>query len=206
MISKLFAAVLFATLTQASVLHTLRSGCDISKATFSVPANQTAVVAPTTSGPSFSELLHIDVRNALLTPGTIVGLAAGVQNYTCAASTSTYTNVGAVAELIDASCLWSTPLFNPAVDILYDAWKEVPASITTQELISTVGGLPKNSAVLGQHYYVPSPTGTGVSPKWDFTSALFKGNPEAFVIASKTAQTNAPEAATDVAWVCLHIP
>ncbi|EIN08187.1 hypothetical protein PUNSTDRAFT_44769 [Punctularia strigosozonata HHB-11173 SS5] len=175
------AAVLAFVTAQASALYFPRHGCDISKATFSVPAGLTA---PTT-GPSF------------------IGLAAGVQNYTCTASTSTWTNVGAVAELVDGSCLYSTPFFNSAVDHIYGAWEKAPASVTTQEIISTAAKFPTKPEVLGQHYYVPSPSGTGVSPKWDFTSASFKGNSEAFVVASKTAAVNAPNAATDITWVFL---
>jgi len=43
-----------------------------------------------------------------------------------------------------------------------------------------------NPAVLGQHYYVPNPVGTGLSPKWDFTSSgVTAGDPNAYVIGAK---------------------
>jgi hypothetical protein len=57
----------------------------------------------------------------------------------------------------------------------------------------------------GQHYYVTNPiTGTGINPKWDFTSqGATKGNKDAFVIAAKTTGATAPDTATDIDWVFL---
>lgn len=58
---------------------------------------------------------------------------------------------------------------------------------------------------IGQHYYVPNSNGTGLSPKWDFTSSAFNGNPNAFVVAAKVNQTTAPgpNGPQNVAWVSL---
>lgn len=59
--------------------------------------------------------------------------------------------------------------------------------------------------VLAQHYFVPNPlTGTGVSPKWDFSSsgnAKFAGNPNATIVAKGQSSVPAPRAQTDVNWL-----
>lgn len=50
----------------------------------------------------------------------------------------------------------------------------------------TALGLFPDPIVLGQHIYVPSPTGSGLSPKWDFTSSGgTAGNPNAYAIGVK---------------------
>lgn len=58
--------------------------------------------------------------------------------------------------------------------------------------------------VLGEHYYVPNPlTGTGINPKWDFTSHAYKGQPNAFVVAAKSTGLSAPTGSQDIDWVFL---
>ncbi|KAE9408052.1 hypothetical protein BT96DRAFT_986271 [Gymnopus androsaceus JB14] len=59
--------------------------------------------------------------------------------------------------------------------------------------------------ILGQHYFVTNPvTGTGLSPKWDFTSAAFAGNPAAFVVGSKIDDVPAPiNSAANIDWLYL---
>ncbi|KAJ7785288.1 putative malate dehydrogenase [Mycena maculata] len=156
--------------------------CDISGAQISLPSNQTALVAPS-EGPSF------------------IGVAIGVQNYTCA-STGTWTNVGAVAELFDISCLYGTPEFSTIQEIAFNVWKLLPPATPIQEIISFLEPY-KASFVLGQHYFVTSPSGTGLSPKWDFTSGILAENPEAFVIAAKVGDIPAPTGSPDVDWLSL---
>ncbi|KAG5652367.1 hypothetical protein H0H81_005229 [Sphagnurus paluster] len=160
------------------------SGCDISKATIEFPAGQTAL-APPTSTPSF------------------VAAAIGTQNYTCSAA-GTYTNVGAVAELFDISCLYNTPAFSKIADVAFTAWKAAPASLSTQKVISLLEPIPF-PVILGQHYFVPNPvTGTGLSPKWDFIAqGATKGNPKAFVVGAKVNGLPAPTGAQDIDWVQL---
>ncbi|KAG2041256.1 hypothetical protein BDR03DRAFT_891623 [Suillus americanus] len=143
----------------------LRS-CDLSCARLQVPANQTQLIAPTYA-PSF------------------IGIGIGTQNYTCNATESTYALVGAVAELFDSSCLYDTPAFESAPTTVYNVWSAT-TGITIQEVIAILE-LTHDSTVLGQHYYVPNPVGSGLSPKWDFTSSgVTAGNPNAYVIGAKT--------------------
>ncbi|KAJ7136579.1 putative malate dehydrogenase [Mycena epipterygia] len=156
--------------------------CDISSAKISLPANQTMLVAPS-EGPSY------------------IGLAIGTQNYTCA-SNGVYTNVGAVAELFDVSCLYGTPEFPKLQDIAYAVWKYAPPTAPITQIISFMSAF-QASFVLGQHYFVTSPSGTGVSPKWDFTSGALAGHPNAFVVAAKAGDMPAPTGPPDVDWLSL---
>lgn len=56
----------------------------------------------------------------------------------------------------------------------------------------------------GQHYYVVNPlTGTGIDPKWDFTSGAFSGVKDAFVVAAKNTSASAPTGSQDIDWVFL---
>ncbi|KAG6869384.1 hypothetical protein C0995_003605, partial [Termitomyces sp. Mi166 len=55
-----------------------------------------------------------------------------------------------------------------------------------------------------QHYYVNNPAGTGISPKWDFTSqGATRGNPNAYVVAAKVVSLAAPTGPHDIDWVQL---
>ncbi|KZT25687.1 hypothetical protein NEOLEDRAFT_1241563 [Neolentinus lepideus HHB14362 ss-1] len=145
--------------------------------------------------------LHLPAEQTVLSPPNVtlsyVALGLGVQNYTCS-NTSTWTNVGAVAELFDISCLYNTPLFDPISNAAFAAWNVTPEA--PLDLISAFSG---NPIVLGQHYFIPSPTGSGVSPKFDFTSAREKGHPEAFVVGAKVGDLPAPTGKGDVDWLQL---
>ncbi|EIM89136.1 uncharacterized protein STEHIDRAFT_119880 [Stereum hirsutum FP-91666 SS1] len=161
------------------------AACAVPASSLKIPSNQTALVAPTF-------------------PPSFVALGVGVQNYTCS-NTSTYTNVGAVAELFDISCVVDSalsPYLTSAVEAL---WSAIPSdTFNTTELISTLGFLG-NPDVIGQHYFVPNPaTGSGSSPKFDFTSARFNGVAEAFVVLAKTGDVVSPDdKSVDVDWLYL---
>lgn len=103
-------------------------------------------------------------------------------------SGNSFRNVGAVAELFDISCLYGTGIFDDLQDIAIDIWEAVPASVTPQEVIALLQHA-NTPEILGQHYYIVNPiTGSGVSPKWDFTSSgANAGNPNAFVVAARVA-------------------
>ncbi|OBZ67687.1 hypothetical protein A0H81_12360 [Grifola frondosa] len=158
------------------------SGCDISTFVPDLPPNQSQLVLPTNATPSF------------------IGLAFGVQNYTCTQSNN-FTNVGAVAELIDVSCIVSAPSFSTIQNSLYDVWSIVPYHI--QDIINMMH-LINPPEILAQHYFVPNPvTGQGVSPKWDFrSSGAFEGVQDAFIIAKGKGTLPAPTNSTrDVNWL-----
>ncbi|KAH9933035.1 uncharacterized protein B0H18DRAFT_674912 [Fomitopsis serialis] len=149
--------------------------CSLAGYVPALPPNQTQLTIPSNLDPEF------------------LGLAFGVQNYTCSSSNS-YTSVGAVGELIDVSCYVNASWFSTIQDVLYPAWDELSQSVTIQEVIDFVH-LINPPANLAQHYFVPNPvTGQGLSPKWDFTSSgKFEGNPEAYVIGRVNGTLSSPD-------------
>ena len=82
-------------------------------------------------------------------------------------------------------------------------WSKAPSSLTISEVITALSYV-KNPIVLGEHYFITNPiTGTGLSPRWDFTSHAFKGNPNAFVVGSKAGDLVAPTGSQDIDWLYL---
>ncbi|PSR73992.1 hypothetical protein PHLCEN_2v10223 [Hermanssonia centrifuga] len=162
------------------------SRCNVSKTTLTLPSNQsgTTLAAPQAGGPRF------------------IAVAIGVQNYTCA-STGTYTSVGALAELFDVSCLPSS-LYSDVTDIAWDGWKDARKDITAAEVIKDLAVFDP-PFVLGQHYFITNPiTGSGLSPKWDFTSASEDGKPNAYVVGAKTGDILSPtDSAINIDWLSL---
>ncbi|KAJ7064668.1 hypothetical protein C8F01DRAFT_1054090 [Mycena amicta] len=186
----MFAFKLISALSSAALLvsaaPTLPKGaecCDASAAKMDLPANQTALVTPSTA-PRF------------------VSIGVGIQNYTCSAATSKFTSIGAVASLFDISCLDKTPAFASIQTVAYKAWNAAPASVTAATLGTKIGA----PALLGFHYFVPAASGTGLSPKWDFTSTgKFAGNSTAFIIGAKVGDIPAPaDPTTNVDWLALN--
>ncbi|KAI0806242.1 hypothetical protein BC629DRAFT_1486464 [Irpex lacteus] len=109
---------------------------------------------------------------------------------------------GALAELFDISCLPPSS-FDGLTTSALAAWEAAPASTTPQDIIDTLAGIG-SPEVLGQHYFITNPSGTGLSPKWDFTSASFAGNSNAFVIGARTGDIPAPtDPAVNIDWLSL---
>jgi hypothetical protein len=76
-------------------------------------------------------------------------------------------------------------VFDTIAGFSHTAW-EASADLVTPQDVATALGLVPNPLVLSQHVYVPSPTGSGLSPKWDFTSSGgAAGSPDAYVIGAK---------------------
>ncbi|KAK7681368.1 hypothetical protein QCA50_015459 [Cerrena zonata] len=177
------ATVLFATLALAVPTFKL-NGCDVSKANMSLPSGQTLLVAPTDTKPRF------------------ISIGVGVQNYSCS-TTHTYTSIGAVAELFDISCL-SPSQFTQATDMFNDIWEKTPKGVTAEQVIKGLS-LVGTPSVLGQHYFVTNPiTGSGLSPKWDFTSASLKGKSNAFAVAAKIGNVPA-SSPSNIDWLSLNV-
>jgi hypothetical protein len=142
-----------------------------------VPSDQTVLVAPTA-------------------PKSFVAIGVGYQNYTCSAA-GTYTSVGAIADLFDLSCLSRiAPVFNDVQNLTFAAWEAAPPSFT-------IGPSTLGYPLLGNHYFQPSPSGTGLSPVWDFRAGIAKGNPNAFVLAAKIGDLPSPDSVNDVDWLQL---
>lgn len=113
-------------------------------------------------------------------------------------------NVGAYAEVFDISCLPELT-YGAVTDLVWTTWEHTPKSISAATIVNDFA-LIKPAFVLGQHYFIPNPiTGTGLSPKWDFTSASFAGNANAFVVGAKSGDVPAPTAPkTNVDWLSLN--
>jgi hypothetical protein len=128
-------------------------------------------------------------------------------------------SVGAVASIFDISCIDKTPVFATIQTTAFNAWSAAPAGVSPD----TVGGKIGAATLLGvrsrsfsmftsflnsiqYHYFVPAPSGTGLSPKWDFTSTgKFAGNSTAFILAAKAGDILAPtDSATNVDWLALN--
>jgi len=159
-------------------------GCNVSADAITLPHNQTALVAPTNLTASF------------------VGVAFGVQNYTCSA-TSNYTSIGAVAELFDISCLQGTELFNTIQEPLFQAWANATSNITVQELIATIPAFVPADLILAQHFFIPNPAGAGLSPVWDFRATQrFHGVADALFVGKGVGALPDPvNPAVDITWL-----
>lgn len=95
--------------------------------------------------------------------------------------------------MYDLACISHSPEFNDIQDQAYNLWKASPAN----------GTPPNLSSLMGKHFFITSPSGTGISPVWDYRAAAAKGNPEAFVLAAKVADVPAPTSVHDVDWLQL---
>ncbi|KAK0458708.1 uncharacterized protein EV420DRAFT_1479407 [Desarmillaria tabescens] len=164
-----------------------------------------SLVFPALGAPYVQPGKSCDISNAklILPPGvnlpppteppTHITVGVGTQNYTCSEQ-GTYTSIGAVAAILDISCLYGTPRFDDIQDVVLAAWQNSD-STTAHELSSEL-------TLLGEHFFITNPiTGTGISPEWDFTATL--GNTDAFVVANETGTSPAPTGSQDVAWLSL---
>ncbi|KAJ6544511.1 hypothetical protein B0H19DRAFT_886334, partial [Mycena capillaripes] len=146
--------------------------CPTTAAAMDLPAGQTALVSPTTA-PQF------------------MLLGVGIQNYTCS-SAGIYTSIGALASLFDISCDQSAD-FASIQTTAFDIWNGASADTPS----SSIGSQVAAPDLLGNHLFVTSPSGTGISPEWVIGSAL--------VIGAKVGDIVAPtDSTTNVDWLALN--
>ena len=131
-------------------------------------------------------------------------LAKGPTALTCA-MLCIFSSTGAVAQLYDISCLsQSSPdLFTTIQEPLYDAWVNLTSEITVQEITAIIPALLSPDVILADHYFVPSPSGSGLSPVWDFRATQrFHGNQNAFILAAGVGSVAAPvDPAHNINWL-----
>ena len=108
---------------------------------------------------------------------------------------SSLRSTGAVASLYDLACISQSPEFDDIQDLAFDLWNASPGPANRTP--------PKSSSFLGNHFFITSPSGTGLSPVWDYRAGAAKGNPDAFVLAAKVADVPAPTSVQDVDWLQL---
>ncbi|KIK64303.1 hypothetical protein GYMLUDRAFT_220815 [Collybiopsis luxurians FD-317 M1] len=175
------ASLALASVAAPATATASSSLCDVSSATLNIPSG-VALPAP-------------DYKT------TFIGLGVGTQNYTCT-SAGNYTNVGAYAELYQiCSKIYKSPDFKDLTSLAFTIWNNVLSSVSASELVE-LGEILDPSFILGEHYFVTNPvTGSGLVPKWDFTSHAFAGNPAAFVVGSKVADVPAPTSKSDIDWL-----
>lgn len=161
--------------------------CDLSKAANPLsPAQQTALGSPAA-------------------PLTSVGLAFGVQNYTCSAN-NVFVAAGAVAELFDISSLAcsNSNLISTIHNDLFNFWNSPRAeSVTVQQLIETLPNIVPQNMILSQHFFTTNAAG-GISPVWDFRATQkFKGVDNAVFVGKALANTPDVNPTKNVPW--LHL-
>ncbi|KAF9653509.1 hypothetical protein BDM02DRAFT_3086961 [Thelephora ganbajun] len=161
--------------------------CDLSNTAIPLsPVQQTALGSPTT-------------------PLAAVGLAFGVQNYTCSAR-NVFVAAGAVAELFDISYLASTNsgLLSSVQNDLFNFWNSSDAGSTTvQQLVETLPNIVPAYMILAQHYFIRNTAG-GISPTWDFRATQkFQGVENAVFVGKSLANIPDVDPTKNVPW--LHV-
>ncbi|EJD07404.1 uncharacterized protein FOMMEDRAFT_164379 [Fomitiporia mediterranea MF3/22] len=159
-----------------------RGNCDVSSASPDLPSGQTNVTVP--SGQTAQK----------------IALGVGVQNYTCNAGV--YVSAGAVANLYDVSCLHDSSQFSQLPTIAYDIWNGEPSNDPNTFCIQQIESrFHAQIDVYAQHYFQPNPSGSGISPVFDARATSQKGDPNAYVLVSKSGDLAAPTGKQDVDWL-----
>ncbi|KAF8599521.1 hypothetical protein BDV93DRAFT_609239 [Ceratobasidium sp. AG-I] len=159
------------------------SGCPLTNAKLSLPANQTAIAVPGGT-PLF------------------IALGVGTQNYTCGAA-GTFASAGAVAKLFDLSCFTNSPWFPTIQNVVFD----MGSTAKGQALISKIESVLKFTPLtLGDHYFIPNPAvgGTGLTPDFDFRAGVKKGDVNGFAAVKKLGNTPSPAGPANVDWLALQ--
>lgn len=187
MIFPVFSSILISALTLGVYATPTPkwSGCDVSGAELELPWSATEEGLSAPAG----------VRPAYIT------LGVGTQNYTCTAA-GNYTSAGAVATLIDISCLYeSNPqLFEDIQDYVYNLIPMYSHSMPTWHKIEALLG--HYPTILGDHYFIPN--NGSISPKFDFRARSQKGDPNAFTIDKRVAGIPSPEGPKNIDWLQLE--
>jgi hypothetical protein len=78
-------------------------------------------------------------------------------------------SAGAVAQRYIPSLYYYSPtLFGTIQELLYDAWVNLTSEITVEHLTTVIPALLSPEVVQVDHYFIPNPAGTGLSPVWNF--------------------------------------
>ncbi|KAF9648750.1 hypothetical protein BDM02DRAFT_3085405, partial [Thelephora ganbajun] len=126
---------------------------------------------------------------------TAIGVAFGVQNYTCSKNNN-FTSAGAVAQLYDISCLYrsSPTLFGTIQEPIYKAWVNISNEITVQQVTAVIPALLSPEIIEADHYFIPNAAGTGLSPVWDFRATQrFRDKPDAIFVGKGEASVAPPD-------------
>lgn len=117
-------------------------------------------------------------------------------------------STGAVAQLYDISCLYnsSPTVFKTIQEPLYEAWTTLSSEVTVQEITAVTPFLLSPEVILADHYFIPNPAGTGLSPVWDFRATKsFYGNPNAYILGASVKSAVSPvDPSNNINWVRLR--
>ncbi|CAE7230118.1 unnamed protein product [Rhizoctonia solani] len=156
-------------------------GCDVSGAQLELPDDK-----------------GISVPKGLRPEYIVLGI--GTQNYTCT-SAGNYTSAGAVATLIDISCLYeSNPkLFEDVQDYAYNLFPMYGHNTPTLHKIEAIIGHYPH--ILGDHYFIPKDG--AIAPKFDFRRSQ-KGDDKAFTVDKRAGGIPSPEGSHNIDWLQLE--
>jgi hypothetical protein len=119
-----------------------------------------------------------------------------------------FSSTGAVAQLYDISCLYqsSPTVFKTIQEPLYEAWYNLSSDITVQEITAVTPVLLSPDIILADHYFIPNPAGTGLSPVWDFRATKrYYGNKNAYILGASVGSVVSPDdPSDDINWVRLR--
>jgi len=132
-------------------------------------------------------------------PPLYTAVGFGVQNYTCTSS-GNYSNVGAVARLFDASCLYGSKEFlNIEIDV-FDFWTNCPTESSSDSEMASLLKQHWNMDPLADYYFVEQDN--SLVPVFDFRSTgQTTGNPNAIFFGAKNEVAPSPDGDVNIDWV-----
>ncbi|KAB5589396.1 putative effector protein [Ceratobasidium theobromae] len=156
-------------------------GCDVSGAELDLPSTN-VISVPKGTKPEY------------------IVLGIGTQNYTCTAA-GNYTSAGAVATLIDISCLYqyNPKLFEDVQDRVYNLMPMYGHNIPSWHKIEAVLG--HYPYIVGDHYFIPEDG--AIAPKFGFRRSG-KGDVDAFTVDKRVGGIPSPENSRNIDWLQLQ--
>ncbi|KAG8729987.1 hypothetical protein FRC12_020586 [Ceratobasidium sp. 428] len=176
------ATIFFSALSVVSAAPAMKSyGCDVSDALLDLPATHDLNI------PEKAKVVYIT-------------LGVGTQNYTCTAA-GNYTSAGAVAELIDTSCIYEyhQKLFDELPDRVYNKIGMYSHQLPSLHKIEAIFGYYPH--MLGKHYFT-SQNGA-IAPVFDFRTSK-KGDENAFTIDKRVGGIPSPDGKKNIDWLQLE--
>ncbi|KAF8594674.1 hypothetical protein BDV93DRAFT_529164 [Ceratobasidium sp. AG-I] len=173
------ASILLSALTLVSAAPAQKSyGCDVKDALLDLPPTNVLNV-PTDAKPVY------------------ITLGVGTQNYTCSAA-GNYTAMGAVASLIDLSCLYDDDdAFDDIQDAVYNLIPMYSHHLPSKHKLEAVLGFYPH--ILGDHYFTPKDG--AISPVFDFRARSKKGDPNAFTLDKRVGGIPSPDGKKNIDWL-----
>ena len=97
----------------------------------------------------------------------------------------------------------SPELFATIQEPIYQAWVNISQDITVQQITAVIPALLAPEVIQADHYFIPNPAGSGLSPVWDFRATQrFQGKEDAFVVGTGVASVAAPvDPANNINWL-----